>query len=231
MVESAPLYIHNVYAPLGRQEKQYFFWILATDKFEDHATHFVLGDLNTPLDPLIDSSSLGLSYDPGRSRPLECLAKVFPRYLLEYPMLVSAIEEEYEIVRDSVRSVTNPGALVDKADSWHRDSSSISNREPFDAAMTNYKDTVTRTSQYNQDITFDFQEANSKKTSKNFIIRLNTSLRRVSIEEVMRPSGCISTNHQEIVLRFLEHWVPKWGPQKPIRKNSSSRQCQAAQTP
>lgn len=48
MVEGAPIYVHNVYAPVDRQEKQQFFSSLVTEEFDDHATHFVLGDLNTP---------------------------------------------------------------------------------------------------------------------------------------------------------------------------------------
>ncbi|KAG2877097.1 hypothetical protein PC115_g23450 [Phytophthora cactorum] len=76
MVESAPIYIHNVYAPVDRQDKQHFFSSLDTEGFEDQATHFVLGDLNTPLDPRLDSSSPDLHYDPGRSSCLEWLAKL-----------------------------------------------------------------------------------------------------------------------------------------------------------
>lgn len=49
MVEGAPIYVHNVYAPVDQQEKQQFFSSLETESFEDRATHYVLGDLNTPL--------------------------------------------------------------------------------------------------------------------------------------------------------------------------------------
>uniref|UniRef100_K3WE34 Endonuclease/exonuclease/phosphatase domain-containing protein n=1 Tax=Globisporangium ultimum (strain ATCC 200006 / CBS 805.95 / DAOM BR144) TaxID=431595 RepID=K3WE34_GLOUD len=76
MVECAPIYIHNVYAPVDQQEKQQFFSSLETEEFEDQATHMVLGDLNTPLDPRLDSSSPDLHYDPGRSSCLEWLAKL-----------------------------------------------------------------------------------------------------------------------------------------------------------
>lgn len=76
MVENAPIYLHNVYAPVDQQEKQHFFLSLDTEGFVDHATHLVLGDLNTPLDPRLDSSSPNFHYDPGRSSCLEWLAKL-----------------------------------------------------------------------------------------------------------------------------------------------------------
>ena len=65
------------------------------------------------------------------------------------------------------------------------------------------KETVKRTSQYNQDTAFDFQAANSEKLTKHFFRPLDTSLRRVSIEEVLAPGGTVSSNHHEISLRFL----------------------------
>ena len=52
LVACTAIYIHNVYAPVDRYEKQQFFSNLSTEEYEDDATHFVLGDLNTPLDPL-----------------------------------------------------------------------------------------------------------------------------------------------------------------------------------
>lgn len=71
-----PLYIHNVYAPVDRQEKQHFFSCLPTGVFEDNATHFVLGDLNTPLDPRLDCVSPAFRSDPGRPVCLEWLARL-----------------------------------------------------------------------------------------------------------------------------------------------------------
>jgi exonuclease III len=318
MVECAPIYIHNVYAPVDQQEKQQFFSGLETEEFEDQATHMVLGDLNTPLDPRLDSSSPDLHYDPGRSSCLEWLAKLgvvdawrihydtkrvftgplprknrldyillsedfytrfyddskyflpkhagdhlahsvsfrsgsqlhgrgywkFPHYLLEYPLVVSAIEKEAEMVLDKLRTSTYPGkiweqwkasiktqlqdvqkklrmqdtvaieaaqAVLDQAAARYRDASTESNRSEFDEAMKMYKETVTRTSQYNQDTAFDFQAANSEKSTKHFFRPLDTSLRRVSIEEVMTPNGSVSSNPQEISLRFLEHWGSEMG--------------------
>ena len=318
MVESAPIYIHNVYAPVDRQEKQQFFSSLATEEFEDQATHFVLGDLNTPLDPRLDSSTPDLRYDPSRSSCLEWLAKLgvvdawrihfdtkrvftgplprknrldyillsetfcdrfyddskyflpkhagdhlahsvrfrsgsqlhgrgfwkFPRYLLEYPTVVSAIEKEAELVRDELRTSSNPGKVwekwkasiktqlqdvqkklrkqdsqavedarvaLDQAAARYRVSTREDDRELFDEAMRHYKETATRTSQYNQDTAFDFQAANAEKSTKHFFRPLDTSLRRVSIEEVMTPGGSVSTNPHEISLRFLEHWGSEMG--------------------
>ncbi|KAF1328765.1 putative Pollike protein, partial [Globisporangium splendens] len=318
MVEGAPIYIHNVYAPVDQQEKQQFFSSLDTEGFEDQATHFVLGDLNTPLDPRLDSSSPDLRYDPGRSSCLEWLAKLgvvdawrihydtkrvftgplprknrldyillsedfykrfcddskyflpkhagdhlahtvsfrsgsqlhgrgywkFPHYLLEYPLVVSAIEKEAEMVLDKLRDSTYPGkvwekwkesiksqlqdvqkklrmqdtavieeaqAALDQAAARYRDASTENNRSEFEEAMKMYKETVTRTSQYNQDSAFDFQAANSEKSTKHFFRPLDTSLRRVSIEGVVTPSGSVSSNPHEISLRFLEHWGSEMG--------------------
>ncbi|KAL8024079.1 putative reverse transcriptase domain, Endonuclease/exonuclease/phosphatase superfamily [Plasmopara halstedii] len=322
MVESAPIYIHNVYAPVDRQEKQHFFENLETEGFEDQATHFVLGDLITPLDPRLDSSIPDLRYDPSRSSCLEWLAKLgvvdawrihfdtkrvftgplprknrldyillsetfcnrfyddskyflpkhagdhlahcvsfrsskqlhgrgywkFPRYLLDYPKVVSAIEKEAEMVRDRLRAAENPGKVwekwkmniktqlqdvqkklrmqdtqavedacnaLDQAAARYRTAGSVSNRELFDEAMRNYKEAVKRVSQCNQDTAFDFQVANSEKSTKYFFRPLDTSLRRVSIEEVVTPSGSVSTNPQEISLCFLEHWGSEMGDPPP----------------
>uniref|UniRef100_K3XDI8 Reverse transcriptase domain-containing protein n=1 Tax=Globisporangium ultimum (strain ATCC 200006 / CBS 805.95 / DAOM BR144) TaxID=431595 RepID=K3XDI8_GLOUD len=168
----------------------------------------------------------------------------FPRYLLEYPLVVSAIEKEAEMVLDKLRTSTYPGkiweqwkasiktqlqdvqkklrmqdtvaieaaqAVLDQAAARYRDASTESNRSEFDEAMKMYKETVTRTSQYNQDTAFDFQAANSEKSTKHFFRPLDTSLRRVSIEEVMTPNGSVSSNPQEISLRFLEHWGSEMG--------------------
>lgn len=328
MVEGAPIYVHNVYAPVDRQEKQQFFSSLVTEEFDDHATHFVLGDLNTPLDPRLDSSSPDLRYDPGRSSCLEWLARLgvvdawrihydnkrvftgplprknrldyimlsksfcdhfyrnsvyftpqhagdhlahsvtfrsgtqlhgrgywkFPLYLLEYPMVVSAIEREAESVRAVLRTASNPGKVwekwkasiksqlqavqnrlrqqdtqaideariqLDHAAACYRVASSDSTHEHFDEAMRNYRETVTRTSQYNQDTAFDFQAANSEKSSKHFFRPLDTSLRRVSIEEVVTPTGTVSSNPHEISLRFLEHWGSVMGdPASPAGRAS-----------
>uniref|UniRef100_A0AAV1UGB9 Endonuclease/exonuclease/phosphatase domain-containing protein n=1 Tax=Peronospora matthiolae TaxID=2874970 RepID=A0AAV1UGB9_9STRA len=76
LVDGFPLHLHNVYAPIDRQEKCQFFSGLVTEEFEDHATHIVLEDLNTPLDPRLDSSTPDLRYDPGRSSCLERMAKL-----------------------------------------------------------------------------------------------------------------------------------------------------------
>ncbi|KAF1327938.1 putative Pollike protein, partial [Globisporangium splendens] len=318
MVSDAPVYIHNVYAPVDRQEKQQFFSSLETEGFEDQATHLVLGDLNTPLDPRLDSSSPDLRYEPARSSCLAWLARLgvvdawrvhhdtkrvftgplprknrldyillsepfyerfyddskyfvpqnagdhlahcvsfktgsqlhgrgywkFPRYLLEYPVVVSAVEKEAEAVRDQLRGSINPGqiwerwktriktqlqdvqkklrmqdtaaveearASLDQAAARYRESSTENNRSQFDDAMKIYKETVTRTSQYNQDNAFDFQAANSEKSTKHFFRPLDASLRKVSIEEVVTPTGSVSSNPQEISLRFLEHWGSEMG--------------------
>ncbi|CEG48462.1 uncharacterized protein PHALS_06282 [Plasmopara halstedii] len=51
----------------------------------------------------------------------------------------------------------------------------------------------------------------SEKSTKHFFRPLNTSLGKVSIEEVITPSGSASSKPQEISLRFLEHWGSEMG--------------------
>ncbi|TYZ69419.1 hypothetical protein PybrP1_004226, partial [[Pythium] brassicae (nom. inval.)] len=47
----------------------------------------------------------------------------------------------------------------------------------YEAAMREYKETVTRSSQYSQDAAFDFQAANAEKSTKHFFRPLDSSLR------------------------------------------------------
>ncbi|KAF1335930.1 hypothetical protein FI667_g989, partial [Globisporangium splendens] len=75
-VGDAPVYIHNVYSPVDDSDKRVFFDHLRVDMFEDNATHVVLGDLNTPLDPSIDSSQPSLRARPGRSACLGWLGQL-----------------------------------------------------------------------------------------------------------------------------------------------------------
>ena len=70
------MYIHNVYAPVENQEKQVFFDHLPLDDFEDNSTHLVLGDLNTPLDPCVDSSDPRGASGSGRSACLSWLGQL-----------------------------------------------------------------------------------------------------------------------------------------------------------
>ena len=329
IVERTPIYIHNVYAPVDRHEKQQFFSSLDTEAFEDHAKHLVLGDLNTPLNPRLDCCSQDLRYDSSRSSCLEWLAKLgvvdawrihydskrvftgplprknrldyilmseslythvygdstyflpkhagdhlahsvsfrsgkqlhgrgywkFPRYLLEYPVVVTAIEKEAELILYKLRAASNPGKVwenwkvsmktqlqavqkklrqqdsqavheahiqLDQASARYRNFSDNPNREHFDEAMRNYKEVVLRTSQYNQDTAFDFQVTNSEKSTKHFFRPLDTSLRRVLIEEVVTPNGSVSSNPHDISLRFMEHWGTELGDPKSSGGRASS---------
>ena len=167
-----------------------------------------------------------------------------PRYLLEYPTVVSAIETEAELVRDALRLASNPGKVwetwktmikkqlqavqkklrlqdsyavdearnhLDRAAARYRDSSSVVHQELYADVMRYFREAVQRTSQYNQDTAFDFQASHSEKSTKHFFRPLNTSLRRVSIEEVVTPSGALSTYPHDITVQFLEHWGSEVG--------------------
>ena len=76
MVQQAPVYVHNVYAPVDYHEKKVFFDHLPTAVFEANATHIVMGDLNTPLDPSVDSSSGRARVSNGRSSCLNWLGQL-----------------------------------------------------------------------------------------------------------------------------------------------------------
>uniref|UniRef100_A0AAV1VNP9 Reverse transcriptase domain-containing protein n=1 Tax=Peronospora matthiolae TaxID=2874970 RepID=A0AAV1VNP9_9STRA len=168
----------------------------------------------------------------------------FPRYLLEYPVVVQAIEREADMVLEQLRIATNPGKVwekwkvrikrqlqdvqarlrqqnsqavlearsqLDRAASVYRVSAAVSDREIFNEALRNYKDIVTWESRHSQDKSFDFQVANSEKSTRHFFRPVDTTLRRVSIEEVDTPGGGVSKNPLEISLRFLEHWGSMMG--------------------
>lgn len=67
------IYIHNAYAPADRQGKHHFFSSLDDGEYDDNATYLLLGNLSTPLNPRLDSSSPDLRYDQGRFNCLKWL--------------------------------------------------------------------------------------------------------------------------------------------------------------
>lgn len=312
-VGTAPIYIHNVYSPVDDSDKLVFFDHLRVDLFEDNATHLVLGDLNTPLDPSIDSSQPSLRAHPGRSACLGWLgqlgvvdswrihhpdervytgpqprknrldyilmsedfsnavygdAKYFepknagdhlvhqvtlrsmsqlqgrgywrsPAYLLEYPEVVEAIQGEAQQVLQELQTANNPGKVreqwkksirrqlqalqrklrfqneaaveearktLDKAAMRFREDRHSVSQAGFHAAMEGYRDCVNRSSCYKQDAAFDFQAQHAETSSKYFFRPLDTSLRRVSIEEVQTSDGRVSRNFQDISAGFRAHW-------------------------
>ena len=75
-VNGAPVYIHNVYAPVDNLEKKVFFDLLPHEMFEENATHLVLGDLNTPLDPRVDASDPGTTTLSGGSACIAWLGQL-----------------------------------------------------------------------------------------------------------------------------------------------------------
>lgn len=87
-----------MYAPVDR----YFFSSHETTEFDNLATHLVLGDANTPLDPRLDSSASGLSYERGRSCCLDWLA---------WLNVVDARQINYDSKRVFTRSLSQKNRL------------------------------------------------------------------------------------------------------------------------
>ena len=65
------MFIHDVYAPVKADERVLFFELLLFHTFKSAATHLVLGDLNTQLDPAVDASSGVIRQEPSRLACLE----------------------------------------------------------------------------------------------------------------------------------------------------------------
>nr|CCA23004.1 AlNc14C176G8116 [Albugo laibachii Nc14] len=53
LIHDAPVYIHNVYAPVKTEERVLYFEQLLSHNFDSASTHLVFGYLNTPLNPAI----------------------------------------------------------------------------------------------------------------------------------------------------------------------------------
>ena len=76
VVHGAPVYVHNVYAPVDSTERKPFFDQLPTGSFEANASHIVCGDLNTTLCPSLDCSSGAYRHEPSRLSCLEWLSNL-----------------------------------------------------------------------------------------------------------------------------------------------------------
>lgn len=313
MVNDAPVFVHNVYAPVDCGEKTDFFAGLPTGTFPPDSTHVVCGDLNTPLDLQLDASRRDSTADTGRASCLAwlgCLGVVdpwrihhpaaqvftgpvprynrldyilasepfanalfqsaeyfapksagdhlahsitlrssqqlhgrgywkFPAYLLEYPDVVEAIRTEATMVLTALQDASNPGSvwehwkktirrklqqvqamlrrqdtqdvekarsLLDKAASRFRLERDHASRDLFSTALDNYRACVSRASCYNQDSRFDHHAQRAERSTKFFFRPLDTSVRRVSIEQVRLPGGDTSSSPHAISLGFLRHW-------------------------
>ncbi|ETW06270.1 hypothetical protein H310_02564 [Aphanomyces invadans] len=55
--DNAPIYFHNVYAPVEAELRAAFFATLPRD-FESNSRHIVGGDLNFPMDATLDTTSM-----------------------------------------------------------------------------------------------------------------------------------------------------------------------------
>ena len=76
IIHDAPVYIHNVYAPVKADERVLFFELLLSHTIESAATHLVFGDFNTPLDPAVDASSGVIRHEMSRLVCLEWLSQL-----------------------------------------------------------------------------------------------------------------------------------------------------------
>ncbi|KAL7688280.1 hypothetical protein Plhal304r1_c019g0066771 [Plasmopara halstedii] len=64
----------------------------------------------------------------------------------------------------------------------------------FDEAMRHYKETVLQTFQNHQDIALDFHVASSERSPSHFFHLLDTSKRKIFVEEVGTLDASVSTN-------------------------------------
>ena len=80
---------------------------------------------------------------------------------------MQSIKSQLEVVQKRLRlqdaqDIKEAHIRLDRAAARFRKSSCAADREHFDPAMLYCKETVTRTSHYNQDAAFDFQAATPK---------------------------------------------------------------------
>ncbi|DAZ98318.1 TPA: hypothetical protein N0F65_008904, partial [Lagenidium giganteum] len=160
----------------------------------------------------------------------------FPAHLLEYPDIVRAIQQEAQTVLEQLHAADNPGRVWErwkraaKRKIQHiqrqlreQDNSEVDtaraaldaaaslvrqNRDDDDAqhALETYRSCIERASCYNQDSKFDFHAQQMERSTRHFFRPLNTTLRRVTIEEVQQAGGTTSVDPLAISESFLNHW-------------------------
>ncbi|OQR83182.1 hypothetical protein ACHHYP_14998, partial [Achlya hypogyna] len=83
---STPVYFHNVYGPVDRQERASFYDALPRG-FEPSAIHLVGGDFNLPLDERLDASSHRPDLAQGQQACIEWLTalRVVDAWRLHHP--------------------------------------------------------------------------------------------------------------------------------------------------
>ncbi|DBA00694.1 TPA: hypothetical protein N0F65_003623 [Lagenidium giganteum] len=155
----------------------------------------------------------------------------FSAHLLEYQDIIRAIQQEAQTVLEQVRAADNPGRVWER---WKRavkrkrqhiqrqlreqDNNEVDTalvrknradddaRNTFQHALKTYRSCVERTSGYNQDFKFEFHAQRMERSPRPFFRPLDTSLRRVTIEEVQRADGTTSVGPLAISEGFLDHW-------------------------
>ncbi|KAI9914027.1 hypothetical protein PsorP6_005222 [Peronosclerospora sorghi] len=96
--------------------------------------------------------------------------------------------------------------IMDTAATRYKHQRDSNSKQVFEQALREHQDCLKRTSKYNQDKAFDFQEQYMEKSNRFFFRPLDSSVYRVSIEEVQMPDGSSSSVPQAINLQLMDHW-------------------------
>ena len=156
-------------------------------------------------------------------------------------MVVSLIETEAELVRDTLRSASNPGKIWENWKTTTKKQLQAVQKKlrvqyshavyeacvRLDRATARYRDfscvldqeLYAYAMQYYKEVVQRTSQYNqdtafvfqTSHSETHFFWPLDTSLRRDSIEEAVTPGGALSTNPQDISFQFLEHWGSEMG--------------------
>ena len=145
-------------------------------------------------------SQLQASHNPG---------KLWEQWKKRIKRLLQALQ--VKIKSQERQAITQVHNHLEKAASHYKTHNSQQKKNLYEAALREYNECIVHSSKYNQDSSFDFHMRNSEKSSRHFFRALDTSYRKVSIEEVISSNGTVSTNPLEITLQFVNHWSEVMG--------------------
>ena len=114
-------------------------------------------------------------------------------------------QEEKDVIRSQ--------AVLKEAATTFRKSNQEHDKQIYEVALRSYHERLTSSSKYNQDSMFDYQMNNMEQSSRNFFRPVDSTCHRVPLEEVLLPTGQISTNPIYITLQFTDHWGGIMGDQ------------------